>query len=103
MEEDDAMPTFIVLGTLTDQGRRTILDSPARLDRVKAALTRLGGTLKEFHLTMGQYDFVMTLEAPDDKTVAAYLLAAESQGHVKTVTLRAFHEGEFIKIIKGSP
>jgi uncharacterized protein with GYD domain len=51
---------------------------------------------------MGQYDFVMTLEAPDDKTFAVYLLAAETAGHVKTVTLRAFPEGEFRKMIKGS-
>ena len=96
------MQTFIVLGNLTDQGRRTILDSPARLDVVKAVLRRLGGNLKEFHLTMGQYDFVMTLQAPDDKTVAAYLLAAEMEGHVKTVTLRAFTEGEFRQMVKGS-
>jgi uncharacterized protein with GYD domain len=101
MEEDDAMPTFIVLGNLTDQGRRTIMDSPARLDVVKAVLRRLGGNLKEFHLTMGQYDFVMTLEAPDDETVTSYLLAVETQGHVKTVTLRAFPEGDFRKMIKG--
>ena len=96
------MQTFIVLGNLTDQGRRTIMDSPARLDVVRAVLSRLGGTLKEFHLTMGQYDFVMTLEAPDDKTVTTYLLAVETEGHVKTVTLRAFPEGEFRKMMKGS-
>jgi len=102
MEEDDTMQTFIVLGNLTDQGRRTMLDSPARLDVAKAVLRQLGGNLKEFHLTMGQYDFVMTLEAPDDKTFAVYLLAAEAAGHVKTVTLRAFPEGEFRTMIKGS-
>ena len=66
------MQTFIVLGNLTDQGRRTMLDSPARLDVAKAVLSQLGGNLKEFHLTMGQYDFVMTLEAPETTKRSPY-------------------------------
>jgi hypothetical protein len=61
------MQTFIVLGNLTDQGRRTMLDSPARLDVAKAVLRQLGGNLKEFHLTMGQYDFVMRLRLQTTK------------------------------------
>jgi uncharacterized protein with GYD domain len=61
----------------------------------------LGGNLKDFNLTMGQYDFVATLEATDDELVAKYLLAPEAEGNVKTVTLRAFTEEEYRRIIKG--
>jgi uncharacterized protein with GYD domain len=95
------MRTFVVLGNFTDQGRRTIRESPARLDVARAVLTRLGGNLKDFYLTMGQHDFVATLEAPDDEMLAKYLLALEAEGNVKTTTLRAFTETEYRKIIQG--
>jgi uncharacterized protein with GYD domain len=54
------MHTFIVLGTYTDEGRRAILDWPRRLDVARAVLlAKLGGTLQDFYLTMGQYDFIV--------------------------------------------
>jgi uncharacterized protein with GYD domain len=95
------MHTYIVLGNFTDQGRRMIAESPRRLDTARAVLAKLGGTLKDFNLTMGQHDFVATLEASDDELVARFLLAVESEGNVKTVTLRAFTEEEYRRIIKG--
>ena len=95
------MLTFIVLGTYTDKGRRAIADSPHRLDVARAVLAKLGGTLQDFYLTMGQFDFIARLEASDDEVVARYLLAVEAEGHVKTITLRAFPEAEYRRIIKG--
>jgi uncharacterized protein with GYD domain len=102
MKGDDAMPTFIVLGTFTNEGRRQIASSPDRLDVGRNVLARVGGSLKAFYLTMGEYDFISVLEAPDAELVATYVLGMSATGHVRTVTLQAFPEAEYRKIIKGT-
>ena len=95
------MVTYVVLGTFTDQGRRTIRESPRRLDTAKAALTKIGGRMTGFYLTMGAYDFIAVIQVKDDETAAKYALAVVAHGNVKTTTLKAFPEAEYRRIIKG--
>ncbi len=97
------MPTYISLINYTDQGIRTVKDSPKRLDAAKKLLKDLGGELKAFYLTMGSYDIVTIAEAPSDEVIAKFALAAASQGNVRTTTLKAFPEAEYRKIIQGLP
>ena len=59
--------------------------------------------MKQFFLTMGRYDAVVIIEAPDDETVAKLALAIGSQGNAKTETLRAFSQDEFLGIVAGLP
>ena len=96
------MPTFIVLGNMTDQGRRGVVDAPARLDAVRKALERLGGKHVGVYLTMGPYSFVSVFEAPDDETAARYMMAVTARGFAKTMTLKAFAEADFRRIVRGS-
>jgi uncharacterized protein with GYD domain len=63
----------------------------------------MGGELKAIYVTMGQYDFVDVLEAPDDETAAKFALALGSLGNVHTETLRAFTQDEFRQIVAGLP
>jgi uncharacterized protein with GYD domain len=93
--------TYVVLGTFTDQGRRTIRESPRRLDAAQAALTKIGGKMTGFYLTMGSYDFVIVMEVTDDETAAKFTLALAAQGNVRTTTLKAFPEAEYRRLIKG--
>jgi uncharacterized protein with GYD domain len=93
------MATYISLVRYTDQGIRSIKESPGRLDAAKKAFQAAGGTLKEFYLAMGKYDIVIVSEAPDDETVARITLALGSLGNVRTQTMRVFPEGEFRKIV----
>ena len=97
------MPTYISLVSYTDQGIRTIKDSPKRLDAAKKMLKQMGGELKEFYLTLGSYDIVTILEAPNDEVVSKFVLALGSAGNVRTSTLKAFPEAEYRKIIAGLP
>jgi uncharacterized protein with GYD domain len=97
------MPTYISLVSYTDQGIRNIKDSPKRLGTAKKMLKDLGGELKEFYLTLGQYDIVTILEAPTDEVVAKFVLALASAGNVRTTTLKAFPEAEYRKVIAGLP
>ena len=97
------MPTYISLINYTDQGIRNIKDSPKRLDAAKKLLKDMGGQLKDFYLTMGQYDLVLVVEVPSDDVMARFALAAGSLGNVRTTTLKAFPEAEYRKIIAGLP
>jgi uncharacterized protein with GYD domain len=74
------MTTYVVLANWTDQGARNVKDSPRRLDATKAALRELGGELKSFFLTMGEYDMVMIYEAPDDAIAARFTMQVSMLG-----------------------
>lgn len=97
------MPTFITLLRFTQQGIEKMKESPARLERAKAAVRAAGGELKSFYLTMGQYDAVVVSEAPSDEVYTATMLGIASAGAVRTETLRAFTENEYRQIIAALP
>ncbi len=97
------MPTYVSLINYTDQGIRNVKDSPKRLDAAKKLLKDMGGEMKAFYLTMGGYDIVTVAEAPNDETVAKFVLALASSGNVRTTTMKAFPEAEYRKLIAGLP
>ncbi len=97
------MPTYVVLANWTDQGIRTVKESPQRLDATKKAIEAAGGKLISFYLTMGKYDEVLIVEGPSDAVAAAIALSSGSQGNVRTETLKAFPEDEYRKIIANIP
>jgi uncharacterized protein with GYD domain len=93
------MPTYVVLNNWTDQGIRTIKESPRRLAATKKAIEAAGGKVLGFYLTMGKYDSVLIVEAPSDEVAATLALSAGSQGSIRTETLKAFSEAEYRRII----
>jgi len=97
------MPTYISLLRWTQQGVTQIKESPARLEAFKQALKSVGGELKSFYMVTGQYDMVVTFEAPNDEGVAKLLLAVASKGGARTETVRAFTEEEYRRIIAAVP
>jgi len=97
------MPTYITLLKYTQQGIARVKDSPARLDAGRKAAEKLGGKIRDWHLTMGHYDAVFTSDFPDDETCARFALSLASLGNVTTETLRAFNEAEYRKIIGSLP
>jgi len=97
------MPSYIVLGQWTQKGIENIKQSPDRLTKFRQQVKSLGGDLKGFYLTMGQYDFVIVLEAPDDATAARLTLAVGALGNVRTETLKSFKEEEYRRILTSLP
>ena len=97
------MPTYVVLANWTDQGIRTVKESPQRLDATRKAIEAAGGKLLAFYLTMGKYDEVLIVEGPSDEVAATMALSSGSQGNVRTETLKAFPEAEYRKIIASIP
>ena len=97
------MAKYIMLLNYTQQGIANIKESPARLDKARDLLQTLGGEVKDFYLTMGSHDIVVVIEAPDDETVAKFVLTAGSHGNVRTTTLKAFSEDQFREIVQSLP
>lgn len=93
------MATYVVLSNFTDQGIRNIKDTTKRAKAFRELADKFGVTIKDIYWTLGHYDVVLTMEAPDDEVVASLLMKAGSLGNLKSQTLRAFTESEMTSII----
>jgi uncharacterized protein with GYD domain len=94
------MPTYVSLIKWTDQGARASKDTIQRAHAFSSDLERRGGKLVSIFWTQGAYDIVTTIEAPDDQTAMAALIAVGGLGNVRTETLRAFSETEMAAILQ---
>jgi len=93
------MATYILLVNFTEQGVRNAQDSPKRADAFKEMAKKSGASVKDLYWTLGQYDAVTILEAPDDMTATALALRLGKLGNVRTQTLPAFSAADMKKII----
>jgi uncharacterized protein with GYD domain len=90
--------THVVLMNWTDQGIKGFRDSPSRAEVGREEMEKLGIELKDIYWTIGPYDLVLTVDAPDDEALAAALLRIGSAGNIRTTTLRAFSRDEFDRV-----
>ncbi len=95
------MPTYVILGKYTLQGIRTIKGTTRRAEAFRNLAKRMKVKVKEIYWTMGQYDIVTIIDAPNDATATRLLLAAGSKGNVQTETMRAYNANEIGKVLKG--
>ena len=103
------MPTYILMLTLTQQGREQMVDDPQSLLRAQSSANDPRIQTLGLYGVLGDYDFVSIIEAPDNECVARFSveLGARASAHVATMpaipisrladpnfeeTLRAFHE-----------
>jgi uncharacterized protein with GYD domain len=93
------MTTYIMLMNWTEQGAKNVRDSPKRLDAARKQLGEMGGSFKSFYLTMGEFDMVGVVEAPDDAVLARFALMLAASGNIKSRTLKAFPEFAYREII----
>lgn len=93
------MATFIALSSFTEQGIRNVKDTTKRADAVRESAKRFGCTMTQIYWTLGAYDVVTVIEAPDDASATAFALSIGNQGNVRTQTLRAFSKDEMSSIL----
>lgn len=93
------MTTYIMLLNWTEQGAKNLRESPKRLDAARKSLEEMGGSIKEFYLTMGETDLVAVCEAPDDAVMARFTLALGMSGNVRSRTMKAFPETAYRELI----
>jgi uncharacterized protein with GYD domain len=94
------MATYIVLIDWTQQGVGNFKETVNRYESAQGEFERLGVRFRDTYWTLGNHDIVGIMEAPDDETLAAALLALGSQGNVRTTTLRAFSADEMRRVIE---
>ena len=78
------MPTWIMLSTLTPEGMQTVRNNPARIREVNNEIEQLGASVKAQWATLGHFDFINVVEAPDEKTMARVSLELGSRGTAHT-------------------
>lgn len=93
------MASYVCLIQFSDQGIRNIQDTVKRGDAAMAEAQKMGMKIVEEYWTMGAYDGVVIIEAPDDETMSAFILKVGSLGNVKAQTLRAFRRNEMEGIL----
>jgi uncharacterized protein with GYD domain len=90
------MPTFIMLTTLSPEGVQTVKNNPSRIREVNKEIEQLGATVKAQWSTLGRFDFVNVVEAPDEVTIARVSLELGSRGTGRYETLTAIPIDDFI-------
>ena len=88
------MPTYVMLTNLTAEGIRTLKNNPNRVGEVNKEVEQIGAKVVAQYATLGQYDFVTIVEAPDDKTMAKVSVELGSRGTMSSQTLAAMPSDE---------
>ena len=91
------MATYVMLTTLTDEGRKTLKSNPQRLQEVNKEVEAMGVKILSQYAVLGPYDFINILEAPDNKTIARVAVELGARGTLHTVTLAAMTVDELTK------
>jgi uncharacterized protein with GYD domain len=94
------MPTYVSLLNFTDQGIRTVRDTLDRAEMAAEMAQNHGANMIQLYWTVGPYDIVLIIEAPDDESATAFLLEAGSMGNIRSTTLRAYDREEMRGIIE---
>jgi uncharacterized protein with GYD domain len=92
------MATYIMLTTLTDEGRKTIKENPKRIKEVNKEVEAMGVNIIDQYALLGPYDFINILEAPDNITVSKVAMELGSRGTLQTMTMAAMTLDEFANL-----
>ena len=79
---------------LTPDGVRTLKNNPGRVAEVNKEVEQIGAKVLSQYATLGQYDFVTILEAPDEQTMAKVSVELGSRGTMTSQTLAAMPADE---------
>ena len=90
------MPIYVMLSTLTVQGRQTLNANPERLREVNRDIEELGARVLHQWATLGPFDFVNIVEAPNAETIARVSMALGARGSAKLESYEAIPIESFL-------
>jgi uncharacterized protein with GYD domain len=93
------MVTYVTLFNWTEQGIAKVQDTIKRAEDFAAVAEKAGARVKQQYWTVGRYDGVLVLEAPDDATAVGLIAKVAKLGFIRTQTLRAFDSAEIGKVL----
>ena len=97
------MATHIVLASFTDQGVRNVKQSPERAKSAISVGEKLGIKIWDIYWTLGTYDAVLIVGAPNEEAMTTWALSVSSLGNIRTQTMRAFSADEVNRILAKIP
>lgn len=100
------MPTYALLTNYTAEGIKQFKERNAGVQgyqRWQQLAESLGCEVKSAYITMGRFDGVAIIEAPDDTSMARLALAMGRSGVWSTETLRAFPAADISELAAGIP
>jgi uncharacterized protein with GYD domain len=95
------VPLYLMLTSLTEKGRQTLNANPARLREVNRDVEALGAKVLHQWASLGEYDFVNVVEAPDELTMARLSLELGARGSVKFQTLSLLQVDDLLGALEG--
>lgn len=94
------MAIYLMLTTLTNEGRKTLKGRPERIKEVNEEVEKMGVKILHQYAVMGPYDFVNILDAPDKEVISKVAVELGSRGTVQTMTLACMPVDDFIRAVK---
>lgn len=94
------MALYILLSSLTDEGRKTVKSKPDRIKEVNKEIEGMGAKVLGQYAVLGLYDFVNIVEAPSNETMAKISVALGARGTIQIMTLPAMTIEQFIKTLQ---
>ena len=97
------MASYIMLSTLTDEGRKTLKERPERLNAVNKEIEEMGARVTAQYAVLGGYDFVNVIEAPTNEIMARISMELGSRGTIKVTTFPAMAIDQFVEMMQANP
>ena len=94
------MAVYVMLTTLTDEGRKTVKEKPERIKEVNKEVEAMGVKILGQYALLGPYDFVNILEAPSNETISRVAIQLGSRGTIQTMTMAAMTLDDFIATLR---
>lgn len=97
IEEVNNMAYFVMLTTLTGEGRKTLMEKPGRIWDVNKEVEQMGAKIIAQYALLGPYDFVNILEAHSNAVIARVASQLGSRGTLKPLTMAAITIEDLVK------
>jgi uncharacterized protein with GYD domain len=94
------MAKFVMLTTLTDEGRKTLTENPGRIKEVNKEAEAMGAKILAQYAVLGPYDFINIIEAPSNEVISKVAVTLGARGTLQTMTLAAMDIDAFVGSIK---
>jgi uncharacterized protein with GYD domain len=94
------MPIYVMLTSLTDEGRKTIKQNPQRIKEVNKEVENMGVKILAQYALLGQYDFINVLDAPSNSALAKVAMELGARGTLQTMSMAAMTLDDFIASMK---
>jgi uncharacterized protein with GYD domain len=94
------MPYYVMLTTLTDVGRKTIMKNPGRIWEVNKEVEDMGAKILVQYSLLGPYDFINILEAPNNTVIARVASQLGARGTLQPLTMAAITIEDLVKELR---